>query len=360
MKKIKVLFLADNLSYGGAQKMLTFVANNIDRDYFSVFIHRMNPNTNFAQKLNGDVTLFNGNEHKKRFVRRFDELSDFLKTIKEVKPDVIVSFLNMPNLIASISGFLKSVPVIISERADPSRNMDVSSKIMRRIECCAKGAVFQTQGARNLYPGPLRKKGVVIPNPVTPVLLDRPYEYRKNIKNIGFVGRFELIQKRQDIAIEAFNEVLKHNTNITLHFFGSGPDEDECKRITQELGISQNVIFHGKVNNPSAELLNMDMYIISSDYEGIPNSLIEAMSLGLPCVSTKCTPGGAELLIKDSVNGLLTECGDYTALAAAMEKFIDNPEFAHKCGRNAQKISETFNPKKIIDMWNKYLKKTAK
>lgn len=360
MEKIKVLFLADNLSYGGAQKMLTFVANNIDRGCFSAFIHRMNPNTNFAQKLNDDVTLFDGSEHKRRGIRRFEELADFIKTINKVKPNVIVSFLIMPNFIASAAGFLKGVPVVISERGDPGRNMSFSDKLMRRIECCAKGAVFQTDGARKIYPPALQKVGKVIPNPVTPVTLEKPYEYGDSIQNIGFVGRFELVQKRQDIAIKALAEVLKHNEGIKLHFFGSGPDEDKCKQIAKELSIEENVLFHGRVSNPSNELLNMDMYVISSDYEGIPNSLIEAMAVGLPCVATKCTPGGAELLITDGVNGLLAERGDSKSLAEAMGKFINNTELARKCGENAKKITETFNPAEIITMWNEYLKKIAK
>ena len=94
--------------------------------------------------------------------------------------------------------------------------------------------------------------------------------------------------------------------------------------------------------------------------EGISNSLLEAMAVGLPCVSTNHTPGGARLLIADHENGLLAPMGDVHALAGAMCEFADNPELAQKCGNNARDVVNRFEPRRIIDLWEDYIEKLCR
>ena len=97
------------------------------------------------------------------------------------------------------------------------------------------------------------------------------------------------------------------------------------------------------------------MFIITSDFEGISNSLLEAMAAGLPCVSTDHTPGGARLLIQDHENGLLAPVADCEGLAAAMCEFAENPSLAEKCGNNAKDVVNRFDPQRIIDTWENYI-----
>ena len=97
--------------------------------------------------------------------------------------------------------------------------------------------------------------------------------------------------------------------------------------------------------------------IITSDFEGISNALLEAMAIGMPCVSTDHTPGGARLLIKHGENGLLSPIGDIESLANNMNKFADDSEFAEKCGRTAMDVVTRFSPEKIIDKWEEYITK---
>lgn len=356
---IRVIFVIDHLEYGGAQKMLTFVANHLDKERYVVAIYLKNGKSKKFYHINENVEIIYGKKRKTRYIRRFQEIIDLISGLKRYKPEIIISFLNVPNFISSISGFLCRVPVIISERGDPGRNATLVDKAIRHIECISNGAVFQTDGARRQYPKVLAKKGTIIPNPVVKST-QKNYIFNPNYKKIAFVARFEMIQKRQDIMLYAFSEVVSRYPDIKLYFYGDGPDETKCKNMAHELNISNNIEFCGRVERPIDQMLDAYMFVLTSDYEGIPNSLIEAMSLGVPVVATDCTPGGAALLINNKNNGILVPRGSAHEVAKAMTYLLDNPSQAEKYGENARKVIEKYSEEKIIKMWDDYIETVVK
>ena len=159
------------------------------------------------------------------------------------------------------------------------------------------------------------------------------------------------------IGINIFSE--KH-PDYNLKLYGTGPDMEKIKLWAEECGISDKILFMGLTKQPMKDVLKDGIFIITSDYEGIPNALLEAMASGLPCVSTDCTPGGARLLITDHENGLLAPIGDVEKLAHALCEFAENEELAIKCGNNAKFVIERFAPEKIIGQWEKYILELTK
>ena len=137
--------------------------------------------------------------------------------------------------------------------------------------------------------------------------------------------------------------------------YGRGSDEDVIKQWVEEKGIADKVKFMGLTTTPMQDISKDGMFVISSDCEGISNSLLEAMAVGLPCVSTDHIPGGARLLITHGENGLLSPIGDFEKLAENMCKFVEDKELAKKCGENATDVLVRFVPNKIIDMWENYI-----
>ena len=105
------------------------------------------------------------------------------------------------------------------------------------------------------------------------------------------------------------------------------------------------------MERPIDQMLDAYMFVLTSDYEGIPNSLIEAMSLGVPVVATDCTPGGAALLINNKNNGILVPRGSAHEVAKAMTYLLDNPSQAEKYGENARKVIEKYSEEKIIKIF---------
>jgi glycosyltransferase involved in cell wall biosynthesis len=173
---------------------------------------------------------------------------------------------------------------------------------------------------------------------------------------IAFVARFDIKQKRQDVMIDAFAIVTKQYPQLKLVFYGDGePDIDIIKKSVVDYGLTDKVIFKGVVNDVIENIKNSKLYVLSSDYEGLPNSLIEAMVAGLTVVSTDCSPGGARELINNGQNGLITPCGDAEKLAKAIIYVLDNPEEAEQMGKEAQKIANISNPNVIFSKWEKYI-----
>lgn len=147
---------------------------------------------------------------------------------------------------------------------------------------------------------------------------------------------------------------------IPPSLYVAGDDENLVRQWCADLNIQDQVKFMGVTRTPMQDISDAGMFLITSDYEGISNSLLEAMAVGLPCVSTNHTPGGARLLIADHENGLLAPMGDVNALAEAMCEFADNPELAQKCGNNARDVVNRFEPSRIIDLWEDYIEKLCR
>lgn len=351
----RVLFVINSLGYGGASKILAFVANNLDNSRFTAAIYNLNESQS-VQIINKDIMVFDDKTCNIRIIRRILQVINIIIKIYSYKPDIIISFLNTPSLLSVVAGKLMRTPVIFSERGDPYRCNTYSSRIYQiLISRFADGAVFQTNAAKEYFPKRLQKKSCVILNPA--IIKDESIEANLESPNneISFVARFENAQKRQDIMVEAFKIVNEKYPDFVLKFYGKGEDEEYIKSIVESYGLSEKVLFKGYSSNPTKDISNSRMFILTSDYEGMPNALIEAMSIGLPVISTDCSPGGARMLIEDGVNGLLVKRGDPVAVSEAIIKYIENPDLAKKCGTAAEKIKERLSPGIVIKQWMDYI-----
>jgi glycosyltransferase involved in cell wall biosynthesis len=249
---------------------------------------------------------------------------------------------------------LTKTKVVLSERKDPFNYNKKKKRYMHLRYILADGCVFQTEGASKYFPRSVQDKSVIIPNFIE---LEKkeiiPSKLKKN--RIAFVARFELKQKRQDIMVQAFKLVLKKHPNMKLVFYGDGPDMQTVKDMVSDYGLTDSIVFAGIVSNMDEVLKYSRMFVLTSDYEGIPNALIEAMSYGLPVVSTDCSPGGARLLINNKENGIIVPVGDVEKLAEAIIFLLDNPTTAELYGRRAQDVIERFKPEKILPRWQEYI-----
>lgn len=344
--------------------MLCFVAESLAARGHEVVIVNLKATENvteYERTVSGAevVTFDMASNGESRHIYRIGKIK---KIAQEKHSDVVIGFTSFPNMYASIVGKLLHIPSIISERGDPNRTIgdSIKDKIVTFIINRSSGGVFQTEGARDFYGSGLQKRGIVIPNPIfiKGEISQIPYAQRE--KTVVSVGRLDNEQKRLDIMLKSFSIFVKTHPEYILKLYGRGTQETEIKQWCIDLGIQDKVRFMGLTTQPMQDIARDGMFLITSDYEGISNSLLEAMAVGLPCVSTDHTPGGARLLIQDHVNGLLASIGDAEALAKAMCEFADNPELAEMCGKNARDVVNRFEPSRIIDMWENYINKVCR
>lgn len=271
------------------------------------------------------------------------------------RTDMYVVFL--PDTIKAFMIFRKlvRVPVIVSERNNPESYSEELQLEMRRAFAKAEGAVFQTENAKNFYYENCDESicnAVVIPNAIAGKLPTPYIGERKEI--IVSVGRFKE-QKNFTLLIKAFADVHKEFPTYRLMIYGEGELLDSYIRLCKELHIESAVIFPGFVNNVAEKIKDSEMFVLSSDYEGMPNALIEAMAIGLPCISTDCRGGGARYLIEHERNGLLVEVNNQEALKEAMLKLINNKEISKKLAYRALEINDILSKQRIYALWEKYL-----
>jgi len=353
--KKTLLFVMDEIGYGGAPKMICAVANYLATQSNCVYFYTYENNL-IRQPMNSKILHIKCNKnYKLRGIRRIIQIIEIKKVISILNPDAIISFTDYPNLLTLLAATGINVPVIISERGDPYfRATGWFHKFRIFIYQFAEGLVFQTEGAKDFFKDSIRRKGVVIPNPV--IIENLPERWEGEVKDeIAFVSRFEMITKRHDVMLNAFKKVLSKHPDIKLVFYGDGEDKDKVENMVLEMGLSKNVVFAGVTDNVCEAIRYAKIFALSSDYEGIPNSLIEAMSVGLPCISTDCSPGGARLLIENMKNGILVPRGDADALAEGMLFLLDNEEIRKSFGNEAMKIIDKFDVAKVMNCWDRYI-----
>ena len=246
--------------------------------------------------------------------------------------------------------------VIVSERNDP-RNFQgktITRILSRWLMNRADGFVFQTRDACDYYK---RYKGrsVVIPNPVAdvPVILERlPNEQRDKV--IVTAGRL-VPQKNHEMLIKAFGIIADRFPEYKLIIYGEGGLKAQLQQLTKELSISDRVLFPGSVNDLHERIKNAELFVLSSDFEGMPNALMEAMAMGLTCISTDCPCGGPKDLINDGENGLLIPVGNVGACAGAIVKYLCDKEEADRFGSAAQEVREKYSRDNICSNWLDYI-----
>lgn len=348
--RVKVFMVIKRLRYSGAYKMFMWLANALCERGHDITI--MTYMRNDVETLNSKMHWIKHDELENSSIIK--KISVIRKEIKKSKADVSISFLldaNVYNIFACLGLGTKS---IVCERNDPFKPGYRKLQFWKPWFRFANGAVYQLPKVAEYYSN-IKAPTAVIPNPVLchNDIDIAPFENRPDTINI--LGRLDIFQKRHDVLIEAFSKFVEWYSSFKLVFYGDGPDKEKMQNQVSKLCLEGKVIFAGITNTPFEVMKNSKMYVLTSDFEGIPNSLIEAMSLGLPCISTDCRPGGARLLINDGINGFIVPQGDSNAIAEKMKWYMQHSVEADKMGLEGTKIKNTFSEEVIISQWENYL-----
>lgn len=316
--------------------------------------HTVNIIDNKCQPVDHDEmesrTLKKIPESKVFFVKYIKRIKRFKQYFNAHPDDMIVALGWRQGCWAAIVGLFVKNRVLISERNDPTKNP--TSAIRRRLRnICFRlvdVCVFQTEDAMKYFAKSIQKKGVVIPNPINEQIPVFDIKERENY--IIAVGRLNP-QKNFHMLLDAFALFHKDYPQYVLDIYGDGVLLDELTAYTERLGVKASVNFKGFSSDIYPLMAKAAMYVSSSDYEGISNSMLEALAIGVPTVCTDCPVGGARQMIEDGVNGLLTPVGDAQAFYQAMCRIAGDREFADRIAKNAQDIRKKYPIEVIADKW---------
>ena len=270
------------------------------------------------------------------------------RLLRGEKPDVVVSFIDETNVMATLAAAGTGIPVVISERIDPRHHQlpRVWRLLRRRVYPHADRLVIQTEAVRSWAEGLMAPDRVeVIPNPVTPCASGEMNRDRVVLA----VGRLTP-QKGFDLLLRAFAASQIAAQGWIVHVSGRGGEEASLRELARALGVESSVKFGG-VTGDTAELMrSASIFILSSRYEGFPNVLTEAMSHGMAVASFDCPSGPAEI-IRHDVDGLLVPPENIEMMAGALARLASDETLRQRLGGRAREVCSRFSIERINDRW---------
>ena len=355
-KEIKLLFYINAIHDGGAERVISNLASAFStHGYQVILVTSFRGDWEYTVDSNVKRLSLEDMEIKQSFFKR--NVSRILKLrsiCREEKPDLVISFMGEPNFRALLATKGLSIKNIISIRADPNREYDglVRRFLGQYLLPTADGCVFQTEEAKKWFPVQLQKKSKIIFNPVK----EEFYQVRHHpiLGRIVSCGRLEKV-KNFTMLIDAFAGLAEKYQVLQLMIYGEGSLRENLQEQIKKAGMEGRVLLMGATDDVPKALSEASIFVLSSITEGMPNALMEAMAVGVPCISTDCPCGGPRMLIDSGENGILAKNNDMAALAEALERLLDNPAEAAVLGARAKERALEWRQEWVFEEWKEYV-----
>lgn len=352
---MNITIFIGNLYGGGAERVVCNIANFLENKGHIVDLLTMSE-TEKKYDINQNVknTVLLLNSERKNLI--YDSLIRWrrLKSyVLRTEVDCYIVFLPITTILLLLLSKKIKAPIIASERCNPENNNFFIKTILKLLANRATSLVFQTKEICSWYKKYISKPQMyIVPNAVNEDFLMPVYEGERE-KRIVSVGRL-CQQKNYPLLIKAFSYINKTYSGYTLEIYGDGPLKNDLKSIARNYGVENSTIFHGNVTDVAKRIANSKLFVLTSEFEGMPNSLIEAMALGIPCIATDSAGGGVRDIINGE-NGFIVPCGDVKSLVKAIELIINDDRLSEKISLNALEIREKLSAGNIYPKWEEII-----
>lgn len=350
---MKLTFVTSTLHAGGSERVMSLLANTFAQKGYEVEIICINKHLVFYPIDEKVKVWFAEDEVKSLSILK--KMMWLRKHINSEKPDVVIAFMLEVYCVTLASLIGVSVPVISSERIDPHFFGRAKGLLRWLLLRRTTHLVVQTVRIKDFYSAKLQSRTTIIPNPVT----DKVFSLTPTLKQkrIIAVGRLAY-QKNYPMMFRAFAKVHHDFPDWQLVVYGNGPQKEEIRGVIERLGMEGHIILAGKSDHVVEEMNKSSLFVMSSDYEGMSNALLEAVCVGLPVISTDVS--GAKDLITDGVNGYIVPVGNERALTLALSSMLSSPEKMDEMGRQSKALAPRFREEQIVGQWEELIKSVVR
>lgn len=350
-----LMIITGSLGTGGLERITCFIANQfIDKQWNVVVLtllqkEQENDAFQYLNKKVNVVPFCGKNDPEKQKIKSIKIWKKMIKeNIEKYKPD---SILCMTFKIGSMVSFFApkySNRITIREISDPKskvRNRFVN--LITEILCKnVKNIIFQTKHEQNCFHRKIRNKGVVIPNPLS-ITINKYGNFSE--KKVFTLSRLLVNQKRQDILIKGFEIFHETHPEYILEIYGRGDDKEAIQSLISKSKCPSSIIIKDPLPNVHNTIINYRCFVMTSDFEGMSNALLECYSLGIPCLSSDWP--GVEDIITNEIDGLLYRRQNYISFASKLTRLADNDELCEHITKTAIANSNRFDQKTIISKY---------
>lgn len=355
MKENNIVIICGALTSGGAERVISILSKPFADTFKSVTLITWREAPIFY-KLDSRINIISLKllAESDNVIYKIFSLRQY---IKRNRPDIVISFLTLFNMLTLISLFGLKIPVIVAERNDPRyiKGGIIVAFLRNLLYQSACGILCQTKIIRNCFHHKLRKKTKIIYNPInlTPEMVGRAVKTDK-VNRIVSIGRLHP-QKNQKLLFDSFKKFHQLHSDYILTLYGSGSLRADLESYINDIKMAEYIELAGERQDVVNLILDAKAFVLTSKYEGMPNALIEAMCVGLPCVSTKVS--GATDLIKNGINGYLVN-DNPDEISSKISTIIENNHIAKDMGIKSSKLYNKLNADYISKIWIKYIETT--
>ncbi len=341
-----IAFVTGSLANGGAERVISIISSALAKKYNVCIICYYDYPIFYTIDERIEVINMESDWHCYTMTRKAIALRKFI-TDNNIK--VILPFMLPYYTFTIFSLFGTCTKIIASERSDPRKESLFRRLLSKLALLFTSILVVQTEGVKKCFPKKILYKIRVIYNPVNRDFIDARYIPSNRI-NIISVGRL-YPSKNHMLLISAFAELAEKYDDIILTIYGEGPQREDLENLIKKIGLQERIFLPGPTINVLQQLEKASIFVCSSNHEGMPNAVIEAMVVGVPTISTRVY--GSIDLIQNEVNGLLVEIGDLNGMREAIEKLLIDESLRTQIGIAAKQILKLVHPDSICEQWIK-------
>lgn len=338
----KYMFVIPSLSIGGAERAVSNFANELVRQNRKVVVLKYF-DTEHDYAVSKGVRVINlsgGTEIDYNRISYFQKIVKIRRCLKEECPDFILPFLPQVTIHVTLAGYDLRKKIIHTIRNNPKDSPH--NRCMRLMRNCivffSHKTIVQTEQQRDYFPKIIHKKIHILRNIVPDIFFQKKREPSREKNLLVSVGRL-IEQKNYEMLIKALAIVDKTYSDFKMEIYGNGPLKHDLEVLIKDTGLEDKIRLMGRNDKIHEVYQRASLYILSSDFEGMPNSLMEAMASGVPCISTNC-PTGPNDLIENNRTGLLVPVGDTSAMAEAILWMLTHTDESKEMGTKASEYIE--------------------